>query len=439
MSKYLKLLSRLLIMLPLILASIGLPAPVQALATVQFYDLEIENHFPDQLIFRARVSSSGAEIVEAEFASTTNNIYSPPSYYIEPVEITSGADVILEYTLDTSDITTPPLMSYSYRWQVELADGTKITSEDYSYQYLDNRYEWQVLENDQVGVWWHDRPSSFGQSIFEISTESINLQEALFLSDLENQILVVINNSEEEFASWHHIAHDWVGGETFSNYGITVQIVDEFDSGTAWLYNVIPHEISHIFFDQVTYNPTVSIPVWFNEGLAQFNELTSNDWAHEQVRSAASEGRLVALSALENGFGAYDTERIYLSYYESLSAVSYLVDTYGTEGLSALLAAYREGNPTNEAFQTALGVSATQFELDWADSLGAVNYVISTPWPSPTFRPPPTFGTSSGGATPQPAADQRTGNPLIPCMSIISLLGFGFAGVWIKKYQHQEK
>ncbi len=432
---YPKIILVLLIVLGL---SAGSPTPANAQGAVQFYDLEIENHFPDQLIFRARATSPDLEITRAEFAYTSENIYSPESYTVEEIEISTGTEVFLEYTLDTSNFTNPPFMSYSYHWRLELADGSEVSSEEITFRYLDNRYDWQVIENDQIAVWWHDRPDEFGDAIFEISTDAIKVQRGLFQADLENQVLVVINNSSEEFASWHNIAHDWVGGETYTNYGITVQIIESSSPIDSWLYDVIPHEISHLYFDQVTYNPTVSIPVWLNEGVAQYNEFVSHEWVYEQVQSAASQGNLITLSSLERGFGAYDTDRVYLAYYESLSAVSYLVDSYGEEGLSALLAAYKDGITTEDAFLTAIGVSATQFELDWAASLGAVDYFIPTPWPSPAFLPSPTYGTSSGGATPQPEQDKRDNNPLIPCMSIISLLGFGMAGVWYKRNQIME-
>jgi hypothetical protein len=407
-------------------------APSSAQSQVQFTDLGFENYFPDQLIFRAQAASSEQEILEAEFAYTSENIYSPESYTVETLEISPGSDMILEYALDTTEFTNPPFMTYSYHWRVKLEDGSEVRSEEITIRYADNRYDWQVLENELVGVWWHDRPAEFGQAIFDISTASIEAQQELYGAELANQILVVINNDPEEFASWHYISYDWVGGETFSDYGITVQIVESSNPASAWLYGVIPHEISHIFFNQVTYNPTVSIPTWLNEGVAQYNEFTDNEWILEEVRMEAANGTLIPISTLDTGFGAHDTNRVYLAYYEALSAVTYLVETYGAEGLSALLATYSEGVRTEDAFRQALGVSATEFELAWAASLNAVDYSIPTPWPSPTFRSPPTMGVSSGGATPQPEVEKPGRSPLLPCMSVISLMGLALGAVWFQ-------
>jgi hypothetical protein len=402
---------------------------------IRFSELVISNDFPAGLTIQITATSPDQQIVGAEIAYSRASLYSPESYTVEEIEITPGSQVTLEYRLDTEDLTTPPMMSYLYHWELRLADGTDFISETYSVQYTDIRYDWQVLDNDLVAVWWHDKPAAFGQAVFDIAGEAVRQQSELFQADLNQQIQVVINNDSEEFASWHNLSYDWVGGETYTDYGITVQIVTSRDPEDGWLYGVIPHEISHIFFDQVTYNPTVSIPVWLNEGVAQFNEFTSQEWSSQQVKDAARSGNLIQLNKLANGFGAHDTNRVYLAYAESLSAVNYLVETYGTEGLLALLTGYRDGNRTDEAFEQALGISSSQFELDWAASLDAAGYQISTPPPMPTFPPSPTPGAGSfSGATPVPQQEPAELDRKLPiCSSLFGLLGFSLITVWKKR------
>ncbi|MCH7664028.1 MAG: hypothetical protein IH859_09210, partial [Chloroflexi bacterium] len=141
------------------------------------------------------------------------------------------------------------------------------------------------------------------------------------------------------------------------------------------------------------YNTTVSIPVWLNEGVATFNEYTDHSRELNEVEEIGQRGELVPLSSLARGFGRQvDENRFRLAYSEAVSAVTYLVETYGEDGLANLLAAYKSGMATEEAFMSALGVDATEFELSWAEWLGIPEglYVIPTAWPMPTFRPSPT-------------------------------------------------
>ena len=202
------------------------PAPAQAQNSIKFSITEVENHFPDEMVFRVTVTSTGADIVSAKFAFTNENLYGSRSFTKDSIEFDSGPTVHLAYTMDTRDITTPPMMAYLYHWEVVDADGNKIQSEEVQIRYEDNRYNWQVLENEDISVWWHDRSETFGQTIFDIASDAVSYQQELFQEDLDFQIRIVISNSSEEFNSWHSLEHDWIGGQTFSNYGITNQIVE---------------------------------------------------------------------------------------------------------------------------------------------------------------------------------------------------------------------
>lgn len=375
---------------------------VQAQSSIVFSETEIENRFPDEIIFRVTASSTGADISSAKFAFTINSLYGSKSYTKDPIEFTPGPTATLEYTLDTRDLTTPPMMTYLYHWEVVDAEGNKVQSEEVLFRYDDNRQDWQVLENEGIAVWWHDRSAVFGQTIFDIAEDAVTHQQELFQAELDFQMKIVISNTQEEFNSWHNIGHDWIGGQTFSNFGITNQIVEGEYYQDAWLNGVIPHEISHIFFNHVVYNPTVLVPVWLNEGVAQYNEFITHEWEMDLVENAAANDSLVPLAALEDGFGSYNVDRIYLSYAEAYSAAAYLVETYGNEGLSSLLAAYQGGKRSEEAFPTALGISLDQFEMDWAESVGAENYLLPTVWAIPTFRPSPTAFILEEQGTPDP-------------------------------------
>jgi hypothetical protein len=201
--------------------------------------------------------------------------------------------------------------------------------------------DWQLLETEDVGVWWHDRPESFGKRVFAIAQAAVDQQSDLFQSELDYQIVIIIYNDAEEFNAWQGLSFDWVGGQAYPNYGITTQIVPASRLQNQWLRGVIPHEISHLYLAQVTYSLLSSVPAWFNEGVAQYNELDDNELALNSAMSAARRGELISLSSLASGFGRHNEERLRLAYDEAFSAVLYIVDQYGGQSLVDLMTAYR--------------------------------------------------------------------------------------------------
>ncbi|MEN8171714.1 MAG: peptidase MA family metallohydrolase [Chloroflexota bacterium] len=416
MSKYKSLFFRYFLLLFIIANAFYWQGAVSAQSPIAFHEHSHENNFPGELIFRTTAAASGGEITSARLIYTTDNRYSSDSFTKVNLEISPAAEIDLEYAWDTEEITIPPSAPIMYYWEVADSNGNTARSEEITIRYDDTRYDWQILENENVGVWWHGKPEAFGKSVFEIANRALAAQYPLFQTDLDFQIRIIIYNNFDEFAAWHGVAHEWVGGEAFTNYGITTQIVQGSAFQESWLNGVIPHEISHLYFAQVTYNPTTSIPVWLNEGLAQYNEFISHQWELNQVYKAVEDGSLIHLSALNNGFGAYNEERVYLAYNESLSAVTFFVEAYGEDELAALLASYKQGLSTDDALQAVIGMDMEGFERAWAAWLGVPEgkYIIPTSIPSPTFYPSPTMMTFGTADPNKPTSTPRPTSTTVP-------------------------
>ncbi len=397
-------------------------SPAQAQGVITFGETRVENAFPDSLTFRVSVSSSAGAIVSAEFASATQNWISSESLSRIELDLDPGSRVELVYTWETRGRTVAPSTPVTYYWVVTDSAGNQAQSETAYFRYDDIRFDWQILENEDIALWWHDKPASFGRRVFDIAQRALAEQRDLFRAELEFPLRILIYNNFEEFDAWHGTSKEWVGGEAFPEIGVTTQIVSGQTPDTQWLLGVVPHELSHLYFAQVTFNPRSHKPVWLNEGVAQYNEFSELGRELRTAEHAAAQGRLIPLSSLASGFGSYNEERLRLAYAEALSATLYLVETYGEEGLADLLAAYGEGLTTEEAFQTVLGVSASDFEGDWALWLGVQPglYVTPTPWPLPAFPASPTprilggvvTATAAPIASPTSAATAQEPTPL---------------------------
>ena len=90
---------------------------------------------------------------------------------------------------------------------------------------------------------------------------------------------------------------------------------------------IAPHELTHLVFDTAVSNPYHFPPRWLNEGLAVYLS-EGFALATTAVDAAAGRGALMPLTALVGQFPT-TYERFSLAYAESISAVDYLVRTYG--------------------------------------------------------------------------------------------------------------
>ncbi len=403
----------ILLTISLLLLLIGKEQIVWGGEGATFAATNVTIDFPESIAFESHVSSTDAPIVKAQFIYYLDRYGAADSTTRKNLEITPGQDVTLQYTWDTSDLTVVPWTPIVYRWRVTDAQGNTFETSPQRIEYADSRFDWQSRQNQQVIVLWHDKPQVFGDKVFDIAGKAIEKQQQLFDVQLGIPIRIIVYNNLDEFNAWHSVALDWVGGEAFPDFGITTQIVTSPFPDDYWLNAVVPHEIAHLYLYQAAYNPAAPLPVWLNEGIAQYSEFIKDDSGF-LVEEAAKNSELIPLTSLADGFGQHDETRIRLAYAEALSAVTYLVNTYGESGLARLIAAYKAGKTTDEAFREALGVDMGTFQQDWAEWLGAPreSMVTPTPWALPTFRPTPTLMTLHAKTTPTPVvAPTKTTTP----------------------------
>jgi len=207
-----------------------------------------------------------------------------------------------------------------------------------------------------------------------------------------------------------------VGGEATPWNRTLYALITPNQIDAAWVSIVIPHELTHIVFNAAVDNPYHLPPRWLNEGLAVY--LSEGYGVDDRVaaESAARDGSIIPLDGLTGQFPV-STDGFFLAYSESVSAIDFLVKTYGKDALVKLIRSYGRGVTDDEAFQGALGVTATGFSDAWLASLGAKTRSRQGPQPAPA-GPLPTGWSGPAGppgtlapGTLAPGASQAPGRP----------------------------
>jgi hypothetical protein len=381
---------------------------------IRIVDRWVTNQFPNALTFGLEVESEEA-LAQAE---VIYKLQGDSSRTRQPVEFEGGSGARLMYTWETANITVAPSSPVTYHWELEDVAGRRLTTQEAVYYYDDVRFAWNELRQGDLIVRWYEGDPELGQEVFEAALAALDQMQEATGQTPEFPIHVLLYANPEDFAAWHSYVDTWVGGEAFPALGVTAQIVPSNASGE-WIWSVIPHEIAHLYFFQVLDTPFASWPSWLDEGLAQYYELVDQGPSLAFAAEAARDGRLLPLRALSGGFGR-DDEQVRLAYAQSLSVVTFLLDTWGETGLQRLIEAFRIGNNPQKAVEQALGVSWEVFEASWITWMGVpatarppatptATLAIPTRHPGwPTITPRDAGESASGRVTPsatQPMLD----------------------------------
>jgi hypothetical protein len=406
-----------------LIGSIRVSHPIKKQNSIEFRNVSVESQYPDRILFRIEICG-GIPDSKVWFNYTAG---------MDPTEYWSWSREL--YTLDngqTSDncdkrtfhlnakrAEVPPFSPIRYFWSVTEGTAIRGKSSTYIYYRKDERFSWKSLKDEHLVVWWHDRSDLFGQDVMSIASRAFNDQAVFYASSLESPITIVITNTSQEFFAWQ-AEEDYAGGLAFPDISYTIQLVENEVGYYDWLNDVIPHEISHIYFNHLVKRYSGASD-WLDEGLATYNEYSDHlaDW--NTVKS---------LNDLEHDFGE-EPEQIDLAYSESYYAVLYMDEIYGKEAIATLLYEFSKGNGAPVAFEKAFGKHPDEFEQDFTRWLSER---LKSPPPNTEVAEPirdDTGTTQNDISTTQDSTDSSVRQPYFEIL-FIALLGLLLASLWLK-------
>jgi tetratricopeptide (TPR) repeat protein len=136
------------------------------------------------------------------------------------------------------------------------------------------------------------------------------------------------------------------------------------DAGPFNWASTVWHELAHTFTLGATAH---RVPRWLSEGLSVWEEhAASPGWGASVTPGfldAYRAGKLVPVSRMNDGFmrPAYP-EQIGYSYYQASLVCDLIARDFGEKALSALLAEYKVGRTTDEAFRNVLKIDVAAFD-----------------------------------------------------------------------------
>ncbi|MBU0468382.1 MAG: hypothetical protein KJ736_04875 [Candidatus Omnitrophica bacterium] len=122
----------------------------------------------------------------------------------------------------------------------------------------------------------------------------------------------------------------------------------------AFINEILPHEISHlILWDFIGFEKV--IPMWFEEGVAQLQEVEKVELARRAMKQLVDEDEYVPFNVLFNVDirDEEDSLKVTVFYLESYSIVKFLIDEYGNQRFGSLCRNLRDGKDFENALKDA--------------------------------------------------------------------------------------
>ena len=257
----------------------------------------------------------------------------------------------------------PSGVMLDFYWEV-LSDSDEIgrTTPD-QVEWFDSRWRWTTERSDQVIVHSYGLASVFVSTIVDSAQSTVSSLEDRYLLERSRPIDIWLYPSIDDFrGSQQPNSREAVAGASYPGFFLIVAVIGDGD--TREVGRVIPHEVSHQVLFQATKNPFTLAPLWFDEGLATHYQISGTDGYMDMVIAARKQNRLFHLDSLDTTFPFLPAQAT-LAYAASWSAIEFIEQQFGDEGVERLIAAFASGEPFDTAIQDALGMSLTELDGQW--------------------------------------------------------------------------
>ena len=337
--------------------------------------------FPDRIVFTLEAEAP-PEIQSARLYYTLGS--QGVKVYTYPVRFTNSENIKAQFVVNTGRDGFIPQGAYiEYYYVFTDSLGNSVMSDSRAFEYLDPRYNWQRLVQDDFTLIWHNRPERAVRRLAADVSVRLRAVRELFGLEGDYDFRAVIINSRAEanrsFPPLSDTAQDTFlyGGFAFDKYGVLVVAGLNRDS--------LIHELTHLMFAERLDSPRAKPPIWLNEGLAMYFE-PGGGYRESDVQRALRTGGLIPLRHMRSIPGKPDDVRLFYS--QSASMVRFLMDEFGQERMDMLLTELNEGRKIEDALIHTYGVGVDELDKGWRRHLAGETSIFE-------IRDPGALGTSA--------------------------------------------
>jgi Tol biopolymer transport system component len=226
-------------------------------------------------------------------------------------------------------------------------------------------FEWSYIQSSHFDVYFTQGGEYLAAFTADVAESSYAEISRSFRYQINNRVPIVVYNSHNDFQQTNVVQEymeEGIGGvtEQFKN-----RVVIPFEGDYAKFRHVIHHELTHavvndMFYggslqSMITNNISMQLPMWFNEGLAEYESLGWDTNCDMFMRDATIHEYLLPINYL-NGYFAYRGGQ---------SIWYYIATKYGEEKIGEIMQRIRSSHNLDQSFRSALGLSIQELSDNW--------------------------------------------------------------------------
>ena len=237
-------------------------------------------------------------------------------------------------------------------------------------QYRD--FQWQIKETTHFKIYYYKGEENLIPFASQVAEDAYKELSRDLNFGFRSKMPIIIYASHNDFEQTNvvdEIVEEWVGGftEMFKD-----RVVVPFDGSYEDFRHVLNHELTHTFQYRILYGRglqkltllyRLNVPLWFMEGMAEFESQGWNAEADMFMRDAVVNDYYLPIDKLSKLSGGY------LVYKEGQSIFKFIADKYGRQKIGEITNKLKLTKDLRKAIQDVLGIDYKELSKDWEYSV----------------------------------------------------------------------
>ncbi len=248
-------------------------------------------------------------------------------------------------------------------------------------QYKD--FTWYYIQTDHFDIYFSSKGTRLAEFTAKEAENALKSIENSFNYKINNRITIIIYNSTNDFQETNvtdQYLSEGIEGftEMFKNR-VVVQFMGSYPEFRHLIHHELTHAVMNDYFyggslqNIITNNISLSLPQWFNEGMAEYQSLGWDINTDMFIRDAIINEYLPDINQL----------RGYLAYRGGESVFHYIDEKYGKEKIGELMHKIKSTGSLEAGLKSSIGISLKELNERWKKHLKQVY------WPDISLRKDP--------------------------------------------------
>ncbi len=244
-------------------------------------------------------------------------------------------------------------------------------------------FTWYYIQTDHFDIYFNEDGTTLAEFTAHASEGALNKIQESFRYKINNRVTIIVYNSQNDFQETNvtdQYLSEGIQGftELFKN-----RVVIQFTGSYKLFRHLVHHELVHAVINDMFYggslqniisnNITISLPLWFNEGMAEYQALGWDVDTDMFIRDAAISEYLPDIQQLDG----------YFAYRGGQAVFNYIADKYGKEKIGELISKVKSTGNVEEGFKSSIGISIKELSERWKKE------IKKTYWPDIAIRNDP--------------------------------------------------